>query len=164
MKKHLTLVTIFFTGVVFAPAEERSSADAPLPGFLKRFDTNEDGKIDEEERQAIADLRSKLRSAKLKSIDSNRDGRITPKEIEAARQTLRLKIDERRLQKFREIAGEDDLISKEEFALIPGSENLPDFVFDGIFDRLDSDGSSDISVEEFFDRLRKHQRPTHRTR
>ncbi|MGC6466770.1 MAG: EF-hand domain-containing protein [Akkermansiaceae bacterium] len=164
MKKRLSVVSLVLAGTFLVLAEDKSATDASLPVFLKRFDTNEDGRIDEEERQAIADLRAGLRAKQLESIDTDRDGRIQKKEIEAARLVLRTSIEERRLQKFREIAGEDDLISREEFATIPGSADLPDFVFDGIFYRLDSDRSGEVSLEEFFERLTNHQRPVRRSR
>ena len=161
MKKTLSLLAAFVGGALIAPAEDRPSGD-PLPRFLKQFDTNEDGVIDEEERQAIADLRSNLRELSRKSIDTNQDGRIKREEVEAAREILRMKIDERRLEMFQSIAGEDELMTIEEYATIPGSENLPDFVFEGIFDRLDTDGSGDISVEEFLHRLKPHREPAKR--
>jgi len=161
MKKHLSLLAVFVGGALTSPAQDRPSRDA-LPRFLQQFDTNDDGIIDEEERQAIADLRSKLRELQRKSIDADQDGRIMRDEIEAAREVLRMKIDERRLEMFRKIAGEDDLMTIDEYATIPGSENLPDFVFEGIFDRLDLDGSGDISVEEFFHRLKPHREPAKR--
>jgi len=161
MKTHLSLLAVFVGGALIAPAQDRPAGDA-LPRFLQQLDTNEDGVIDEEERQAIADLRSKLRDLRRKSIDSNQDGQIKRDEVDAAREVLRMKIDERRLEMFRKIAGEDDLMTIEEYATIPGSENLPDFVFEGIFDRLDTDGSGDISVEEFFHRLKPHREPAKR--
>lgn len=161
MKKSLPLIAVFLGGVFVAPAEDRSAGDS-LPRFLKQFDTNEDGIIDVEERQAIADLRSSLRDLSRKSIDSNQDGEIKRDEIEAAREILRIKIDERRLEMFQKFAGEDNLMTIEEYATIPGSENLPDFVFEGIFERLDTDGSGDVSIEEFFHRLKPHREPVRR--
>ena len=161
MKKHLSLLTIFIGGALIAPAEDRPLGD-PLPRFLQHLDTNEDGVIDEEERQAIADLRNKLRELSRKSIDADQDGQIKREEVEAAREILRIKIEERRFEMFLKIAGEDELMTIEEYATIPGSEDLPDFVFEGIFDRLDTDGSGDISFEEFFHRLKPHHEPVKR--
>lgn len=161
MKKNLSLIAFFFSGALMVTAEDRSAGDT-LPRFLKQFDTNKDGVIDVEERQAIADLRNSLRELSRKSIDSNQDGEIKRDEIEAAREVLRMKIDERRLEMFQKIAGEDHLMTIEEYATIPGSENLPDFVFEGIFDRLDTDGSGDVSIEEFFHRLKPHREPARR--
>jgi Ca2+-binding EF-hand superfamily protein len=160
MKFKFTLITALMATGSFSFAGDRSIGDGTLPEFLQQFDTNEDGQIDEEERQAVRDLRAKMREERRNSIDTDGDGQIGPEEIEAAREELRSKIEERRLTKFNEIAGEDDLISKEEYATIPGIDRLPDFIFDAIFDRLDRDDSGDISSEEFFQRLRDHnERP-----
>lgn len=139
-----------------AIADQKVFGDGSLPKFLKDFDTNGDGVIDEEERQAIRDLRAKLRESKRKSIDLNQDGEISPDEIQLAREALRAQIEERRLEKFSDIAGEDFLISPEEYATIPGMNTLPDVIFEAIWSRLDSDGNGAISADEFLLRLRTH--------
>ena len=138
-------------------AQEKVFGNGSLPDFLKHFDTDADGIIDEEERQAIRDLRTKLRQEKRKSIDLNQDGEISKDEIAGARRAIRARIEERRLLKFSEIAGEDFLISPEEYATIPGMHTLPDVIFEAIWDRLDTDGSGDISAGEFLFRLRDHE-------
>ncbi len=150
----LLLLLILIASSAFA--KEKVFGDGSLPDFLKHFDTNSDGVIDEEERQAIRDLRAKLREEKRTSIDLNRDGRISKDEIAVARAALREQIEQRRLEKFSSIAGEDDLISPEEYTTIPGVSTLPDFIFDAIWSRLDADGSGDISPDEFLQRLRAH--------
>ncbi len=157
MKSSLFLFAALAINTISVQADDRSSRSSTLPKFLQRFDTNEDGTIDEEERQAIRELRAKMSEERRNSIDTDDDGKISKAEIKAARTALREKIDARRLEKFHEIAGEDGLISAEEYAAIPGVSRLPDFVFEAIFDRLDQDDSGDISSEEFFNRLRKHQ-------
>ncbi len=153
-KIHLLFAFTAITSPVIA--DERVFGDGSLPEFLQQFDTNNDGEIDEEERQAIRDLRAKMREHQKKSIDLNEDGEVSPAEIEVAREALRIKIEERRLAKFSSIAGEDGLISREEYATIPGIDRLPDFVFDAIWGRLDIDGSGDITAGEFLNRLRAH--------
>ena len=150
----LLLLLILIASSAFA--KEKVFGDGSLPDFLKHFDTNSDGVIDEEERQAIRDLRAKLREEKRTSIDLNRDGRISKDEIAVARAALREQIEQRRLEKFSSIAGEDDLISPAEYTTIPGVSTLPDFIFDAIWSRLDTDGSGDISPDEFLQRLRSH--------
>lgn len=158
MKLKYTLILAIFATSGFAQAGDRSIGDGTLPEFLEQFDTNEDGIIDEEERQAIRDLRAKMREERRNSIDTDGDGKISREEIEAAREAMRQKIEERRLEKFNEIAGEDGLISPEEYATIPGVERLPEAIQEAIFARLDADESGDISSEEFFHRLRRHGR------
>ena len=77
-------------------------------------------------------------------------------EVSMARAALREQMEQRRLQKFSSIAGEDDLISREEYLTIPGVRNLPDFIFEAVWSRLDTDGSGHVSPEEFLSRLLKH--------
>ena len=153
MRTFLLLLTAIATPVF---AQKKMFGDGSLPDFLKHFDTNTDGIIDEEERQAIRDLRAKLREEKRTSIDLNQDGEISKNEVAIARATLREQIEQRRLEKFPSIAGEDDLISPGEYMTIPGVNTLPDFIFDAIWSRLDADGSGAISPEEFLLRLRTH--------
>lgn len=154
-KKHSLIA--FVTIVSLTMADERIFGNGSLPEFLQQLDANGDGTIDEEERQAIRDLRAKMRDQQKTSLDLNGDGELSPAEIEAARELLRIKIEQRRLAKFSSIAGEDDLISREEYATIPGIDRLPDFVFEAIWGRLDTDGSGDITAQEFFQRLRPHR-------
>ena len=133
------------------------AGDDVLPKFLQQFDTNADRTIDEEERQAITDLRAKMREDRTNSIDTDNNGDITDEEIATARTALLKQIEARRAEKFREIAGDDEVISEAEYSAIPGMDRLPDYVFEAIFDRLDADKSGDISSEEFSQRLRKHR-------
>ena len=147
---------LFITIVAVAFAKEKVFGSGSLPAFLKHFDTNSDDLIDEEERQAIRDLRAKLREKKRTSIDLDQDGKISENEVSMARAALREQMEQRRLQKFSSIAGEDDLISREEYLTIPGVRNLPDFIFEAVWSRLDTDGSGHVSPEEFLSRLLKH--------
>jgi len=135
----------------------KTFGNGDLPEFLQRFDTNNDEQIDEEERQAIRDLRSSLRRESRQSIDTDEDGEISPQEIAAARETIRVKIAERRRRKFRAIAGEDDLISPAEYAVIPGIEQFPPPIFDAIWEHLALDGDGTISLDEFLGVLRHHE-------
>ena len=155
----------FLLGISLCSAQEvePQPKSAPLPLFLRQFDTNEDGVIDEEERQALRDLRADLRRAGRESIDTNNDGDISDEEILAAREILRTAIEDRRLAKFREVAGEDDLITYQEYLQIPGLKDLPDFLTEALFDRLDHDASGDITVDEFFNRLRSHEQKASRS-
>lgn len=135
----------------------KTFGNGDLPEFLQRFDTNDDQQIDEEERQAIRDLRSSLRQESRQSIDTDDDGEISAQEIAVARETIRLKIAERRRRKFRAIAGEDDLISPAEYAVIPGVRQFPPPIFDAIWEHLDLDGDGAVSLDEFLGALRLHE-------
>lgn len=152
--------TILLAGMIaaasFAQAGDKSIGDGTLPEFLQQFDTNEDGHIDEEERQAIRDYRQRLREERRASIDTDGDGEISREEIQAAREAIRAKIEERRNTRFLEVAGEDELIDIDEFAGIPGMDRVPDIVREAIYARLDKDESGAISADEFLHRLRRH--------
>lgn len=158
--KPLTLpLSVLLLGSSFIHADDRSIGNGTLPEFLQQFDTNNDGRIDEEERQAIREYREKLREERRNSIDTDGDGEISLEEIEAAREVIRQKIEDRRLEQFRKIAGEDDLIDRSEFSAIPGMERVPNFIFDALFARLDTDGDGQITADEFLARLRVHLQP-----
>ena len=153
----MRILILLITAIALSAfAKEKVFGNGVLPLFLKNFDTNFDDLIDEEERQAIRDLRAKLREKRRTSIDLNQDGKISEDEVAMAQAALRDQIEQRRLQKFSSIAGEDSLISPEEYMTIPGVRTLPDFIFDAVWSRLDTDGSGDISPEEFLLRLLKH--------
>ena len=72
-------------------ADDKTNA-ADRQTFLKRFDTNRDGKITREEAKAVLERESKQRTAKakadasrtsfLKRFDANGDGRVTREEAQ----------------------------------------------------------------------------------
>ena len=121
-----TLLLITIAASAFA--KEKVFGNGSLPAFLRHFDTNSDGLID----------------------------KISENEVVMARAALREQIDHRRLQKFSSIAGEDNRISREEYLTIPGVRSLPDFIFEAVWSRLDTDGSGHVSPEEFLSRLLRH--------
>lgn len=79
------LILLFITIATYAFAKEKMFGNGSLPAFLKHFDTNSDDLIDEEERQAIRDLRAKLREKRRTSIDLDQDGEISENEVSMAR-------------------------------------------------------------------------------
>ena len=50
------MTSSLLTGAVIADHIAKSFGDGTLPEFLTKYDVNEDGSIDEEERQAIKDF------------------------------------------------------------------------------------------------------------
>jgi Ca2+-binding EF-hand superfamily protein len=140
-------------------ADDRSFGDGTLPEFLIPFDVNEDGQIDEEERQAIRDARKAAREQRRAEIDTDGDGEISEEEREAARDEIRANISERRANKFAEIAGEDGLLSLEELSQVRYLSKASENRIASLFARLDTDGSGAISLEEFTARLRDHGSP-----
>lgn len=157
MKFKSLIIVSALLGSATAAHAEKSFGDGTLPEFLQEYDVNEDGKIDEEERQAIKAARKAAREAHRAEIDTDGDGEISKEERETARDAIRTEIEAKRAEKFAEIAGEDALISAEEFAAIPHLENAPAELIEALFGRLDADESGDMSLEEFTARLRHHR-------
>lgn len=161
----MKLTNILITGALLggasiAQADDKSFGDGTLPEFLQQYDVNDDGVIDEEERQAIKDARKAAREERRAEIDTNDDGEISPEEREAAREAIRERIAAKRAEKFAEIAGDDGVLSPEEFAALPPLQRLSEERVASIFARLDHDDSGDVSLEEFSRRLRGHRPPS----
>lgn len=154
--KQIAIATALVGSFSLAHAGDKGIGDGTLPDFLEKFDTNGDGVIDEEERQAIKDLRAERRKERRDAIDTDGDGEISEEEKEAARAAIRERIEARRTEHFNEVAGEDGVIDREEFGAIPHLADATDEIVDAIFARLDADGNGEISLEEFMDRLRHH--------
>ena len=165
MKINQKLVAVIaIMGACPLQADDRSFGDGTLPEFLIPFDVNEDGQIDEEERQAIRDARKAAREQRRAEIDTDGDGEISEEEREAARDEIRANISERRANKFAEIAGEDGLLSLEELSQVRYLSKASENRIASLFARLDTDGSGDISLEEFTARLRDHGSPKEKGR
>jgi len=156
--KTLLLPPTVFLGALLANADHKSFGDGTLPEFLQQYDVNEDGQIDEEERQAIKEARRAAREARRAEIDTDGDGEISDAEREAAREAIRAEIAAKRAEKFAEVAGDDGSLSLEELAAIPHLAEASEERIASLFARMDADGSGDISLEEFNSRLRKHGR------
>jgi Ca2+-binding EF-hand superfamily protein len=158
--KNILIAGALLGGNALADEEGRSFGDGTLPEFLQQYDVNEDGVIDEEERQAIRDARRAAREERRAEIDTDGDGEISAEEREAAREAIRERMAERRAEKFAEIAGDDGVLSLEEFSAIPGIGRLPEERVAALFDRLDADDSGDVTLEEFNGRLRGFRPPS----
>lgn len=144
-------------GLAPCHSREKTFGDGMLPSFLADFDTNGDGRIDEEERQAIIEVRKAAREERRAEIDTDGDGAISEEEREAARDALRQRIMERRRSKFNELAGEDGLLSLGEFSSMPHMSHVSDEIKAAIFARLDKDSDGSVTFEEFTARLRMHR-------
>ena len=137
---------------ILAQGLSKSFGDGTLPEFLMRYDVNDDGVIDEEERQAIKEERKAARQSRR-----NSGGKMSLEERLAARESIRKRILSKRAKKFAEIAGADGVLSLEELSSLPAFKNAFKERVDSIFARLDSDKSGDVSLEEFNQRLRNHR-------
>ena len=86
--KQIAIATALVGSLSLAQAGDKGIGDGTLPEFLEKFDTNEDGVIDEEERQAIKELRKERREERRDAIDTDGDGEISDEEKEAARAAI----------------------------------------------------------------------------
>lgn len=150
--KSILVASGLLGSAILAPGLSKSFGDGTLPEFLMRYDVNDDGIIDEEERQAIKEERKAARQSRR-----NGGGKMSLKERLAARDSIRERILSKRAKKFAEIAGEDGVLSLEELSSLPAFKNAFKERVDSIFARLDSDKSGDVSLEEFNQRLRNHR-------
>ena len=150
--KSILIASGLLGSAILAQDLSKSFGDGTLPEFLMRYDVNDDGIIDEEERQAIKEERKAARQSRR-----NSGGKMSLKERLAARDSIRERILSKRAKKFAEIAGEDGVLSLEELSSLPAFKNAFKERVDSIFARLDSDKSGDVSLEEFNQRLRNHR-------
>lgn len=150
--KSILVASGLLGSAILAQDLSKSFGDGTLPEFLMRYDVNDDGIIDEEERQAIKEERKAARQSRR-----NSGGKMSLKERLAARDSIRERILSKRAKKFAEIAGADGVLSLEELSSLPAFKNAFKERVDSIFARLDSDKSGYVSLEEFNQRLRNHR-------
>ena len=119
-----------------------------IPAFL---DTDGDGKISEAERQAFAESRAAARSSGgPKNWDTNGDGTIDEEERLAAVVTLKTRLETKLASLFLDLAGDDSLLTLEEFATLPQFKNVPPQTAANLFNLLDTDDDGFVTVAEFF--------------
>ena len=168
--KYLPILAIALgIGIATTIAGHRTFGDGKLPEILEQFDLNEDGVIDEEERQAAKDARRAARAERraehIAEFDTDGDGELSDEEKEAARDARRAALQAKREEKFAEIAGEDGSLDLDEFAALAPFEGADSERVAGIFARLDDDEDGAVTLEEFGSRLRHHgRRPRHHDR
>lgn len=132
-----------------------------LPAYLCHYDVNNDGVIDQEERQVMEQARDQIRKKLRADWDTDGDGVIGDQEREQAKTRLRDMIAETRITRFWEAESdtdEDEVLSYEEFILLPGmAKKVADNpeVVQAIFDRLDADDSGTVSETEFLDAVKQ---------
>jgi Ca2+-binding EF-hand superfamily protein len=149
------MTSSLLTGAVIADHIAKSFGDGTLPEFLTKYDVNEDGSIDEEERQAIKEERKAARVGRRAKFDTDGNGKLSSDE----RESLRKRITAKRVENFTAIAGEDGLLSLTEMADLKAFQNMSEERLSSLFARLDADNSSDVTLEEFKMRLRDHSSP-----
>ena len=140
---------------------ERCFGHGRLPEILQQFDLNEDGRIDEEERQAAKEARrqarAERRAALVEEWDADGDGELSREERnaahEAAREERRAALQERREEMFSDVAGEDECLDWDEFRDLKPFRRKPRWYVASIFRRVDTNDDDCISFEEFTSRL-----------
>jgi hypothetical protein len=138
------LLTVLLAGVCQAVPP---GAKTSIPAFL---DTNGDGKISEAERQAFADSRAATRGGGNRNWDSNGDGVVDEDERIAAVAALKARLEAKVASLFLDLAGDDGLLTLEEFSTLPQFKNVPPQTAANLFNLLDTDDDGFVTLEEFF--------------
>ena len=159
-----TLLALALALVVSSIAQDkgRSFGDGALPPLLVPYDVNQDGKLSEEEYQVMLDERDDRREAARSAWDNDGDGQLSEEELRKAHEeNLRLMVAKRE-QRFQEVdLNDDNKLSREEFARVPGIEALEPSVVEAVFTRLDDDGDQLVGIWEFLEAL--EDRPSENT-
>jgi Ca2+-binding EF-hand superfamily protein len=153
----LVICALCFTPSVFAQTgqqqQKRFGDSTCLPAYLSLYDVNNDGMIEEKERQAMELARDQIRNKLRIDWDADGDGKISDQERDQAKLQLCDIITESRTTRF--LAADTDGVeglSYDEFILLPGMAkklvDKPEVVL-AIFDRLDADDNGTISLDEF---------------
>jgi uncharacterized membrane protein YgcG len=148
-------------GVSFASAAPQlpSGAIAQIPAWL---DTDGDGVVSELERHAFAEARKNGGKSFTDQWDEDDDDDLDENEQESAMNALAEGARRKLCELFLNVAGDDGLLSLEEFTLIPAVSDLSPEKINPLFDLLDTDKDGFVSLDEFITntggpRLRKGQ-------
>lgn len=154
---HTIIAVLLIAGGLATTAAQAAPAPARLTWFLKLFDVDENGMLDEEERQAAKAYLKQKRADVIAEWDKDGDGKLSAREIAALRQHIREKIRAKRYEKFLETAGEDKLISAEEFAAMPVFAERDPVKVARLFDALDRNDDGQLTFREFLKSFRRHR-------
>lgn len=144
---------------LYAQAPSKTFSDGTLPEALRQFDVDGNGVLDEEERQAAMAARDAKLSDRLSRWDTDNDGVISEAEKEAAKAAIAARILEARKARFAALAGEDGVLSLEEFSTLPALATRTAEQIASIFGFLDTDKNGSVSLDEFLARLTRHPGP-----
>ncbi len=154
MKLKLIPVLIAMIAVAHAAPPTLSTG---IPAFL---DTDGDGTISEAERQAFVESREEASENGGAPAWLDLEGLKSEEGRQAAIAALRAKADERRAALFADAAGDDGLLSGDEFAALPAFENVPQETVERLFALFAiEEGESGVTMEAFLDAVRGGARP-----
>lgn len=157
MTFHTSLVaTVISLSALSAIANEKSFGDGLLPELLHQYDINNDGLIDVEERQAIKATLKIMRTTRRVEIEKDKELGISADERRIIQKDIRDRIAHRRADEFAKISGHDEVLSRQEFELIPAFDTASPERIDALFKRLDSDDNGEVNLNEFVSRLRNY--------
>ena len=155
----ITALLLAGAPLLHAQAPTKTFSDGTLPEALRQFDVDNNGVLDEEERQAAKAARDAKHADFIARWDTNNDGIIDDSEREAAKAAVRERILRARKAKFAELAGEDGVLSLAEFSAIPALATRTPEQIATMFGFLDTNKDESVSLDEFLARLSRHQSP-----
>ena len=158
--KTFTALSLTFAGICAAVPPGASTS---TPAFL---DLNGDGVISEMERQAYEESRANARVQGGNGWDTNGDGIVDEDERQAAIAKLNKQLDAKVASLFLALAGDDALLTLDEFSTLPRFTQSPPEVAATLFNRLDADDDGFVTLAEFFGGTGRGgaSKPTSRTR
>lgn len=142
--KTIPALFLTFAGVCGAVPPGASTS---VPAFL---DVNGDGVISEAERAAYEESRANARVPGGERWDLNHDGVVDEGERQGAVALLKGRMDAKVATLFLSLAGDDELLTLDEFATLPRFARTPPQVASNLFNRLDEDQDGYVSLGEFF--------------
>jgi hypothetical protein len=146
MKTKLLIAIVAGIGFAHAAPPVPTAAAGSIPEWL---DTDGDGAISELERQAFVESRKGAAEALASQWDANDDGVIDDGERADAVAALQAKAKERIESLFLGIAGEDKVLTFEEFASLASFSEMPDTTVALLFGLLDTDKDGSVTLDEF---------------
>jgi hypothetical protein len=142
---------------IFAAFAGAAIAGPDRPGFTTPpswVDLDNNGQIDQEERDAFIQARKDAARGLANDADANGDGVVDEQERQNMIAAMHANVEAKRCELFEAVAGEDGLLSLEEFSSTHPVNRLPERVVARLFGLLDVTGEGGepdgmVSKDEF---------------